>query len=275
MCATNNPFTGNKHKLHRKPRVQRRLRTCHVFFAVLAALLAPSSQRQLTAATTDVPYSPAPGLVFQQAYPGMPWLDYSKLPWLKQPAPAQAQDVTLQALLSSLNADLASAVSGLAAFGDSLTNEQQNGTVTHEPTPLAADCSTLLAQDLSKLSSQDLSVNCGQLLSTSMAVPTAPPRPKWVNKPGSAVVATPSGEVVVPTYPARTAWGNGGMVVTTPGGAFYSVVPSAAQTSRVADADALRQVSHQLELVRNDVERLQVFLANNNTSTKVPLLLLP
>jgi hypothetical protein len=273
MCATIQPFTGQKENLNRQAQLQTRIGIRHLLLAALMVLLGRSSQSPLAAATTETAMSAAPGLVFRQTYSGMPRLDYSKLPWLTQPASAQDGDAKLQALMAELTADLATASSGLAALGDSLTNDQPNATATRQPTPLAGDSSTCLAQDLSNLSSQDLSVNCGQLLSTSMAVLTAPPRPKWANKPGTAVVTTPNGDVVVPTYPARTAWGNGGMVVTTPGGAVFWLVPSAPQASRVADAGALRQVGRQLELVRNDVERLQSLLANNNTSTNFPMVL--
>jgi len=207
-------------------------------------------------------------------YSKMPWLDYSKLPWLKDFPRSQPYTIISAAgLLANLKADIDSAASGLTALTDSLHNDQQNAMVTGEATALAVDYSTLMAQDLSTLLSQDLSVNYGQLLSTSLAVPTCPPRPNW-NKQAPVVVQTPAGEVAVPTYPPRTAWGNGGMVATTPGGAVYSVVPPASQARSPADFQTLRDVSRQLEFAQENVQRLQTFLENINAGTNPPRVIL-
>jgi len=257
-------------------RKQDRFATRSLLFAVLLALAARSNES--AAVEPEVVSSSARGITILQSYPGMPrldyskmpWLDYSKLPWLTQPARAQNDSVASAAgLLADLKADIESAASGLNALTDSLKNDQQNATVSGEATSLAVDYSTLLSQDLSTLLSQDLSVSYGQLLSTSLAVPTAPPRPNW-NRQDPVVVRTPSGDVVLPTYPPRTAWGNGGMVVTTPGGAVFSVAPEGSQAKSLADSEALRDLSHQLEVVQNDVERLQSFLDNLHTRTNVP-----
>jgi hypothetical protein len=247
--------------------------------AVLTALSSQMFQNESTAATLASSSSPLGGITILQSYPGMPWLDYSKLPrldysrlpWLKPLARSRTDSVTsVEGLLTDLKSDIESAAAGVSSVGDSLQNDQQQAIITGEATSLAADYSALMSQDLSTLLSQDLSVNCGQLLSTSLAVPTAPPRPNW-NRQAPVVARTSSGDVVVlPTYPPRTAWGNGGTVVTSPGGAVYTTVPPDSETKNLADADALRDVSRQLEVVQKDVERLQIFLENFNTNGSPP-----
>ena len=246
------------------------MKTRILLLAMLTALSVQTS-RNASAATLAIPSSP-PSDVILQTYPGMPrldyskvpWLDYSKVPWLTPPARGQNDSLaSAEGLLADLKADLESAASGLNAVTDSLKNNQPNAIGTGEATPLAVDLSNLSSQDLSTLLSQDLSVNYGQLLSTSLAVPTMSPQSIW-NRPGAVFARTPSGEVVVPTYPPRTAWGNAGMVVTTPGGAVFSVVPDGSQAKSLAD------LSHQLEVVQNDVERLQSVLDNLHARTNAP-----
>jgi len=248
-------------KLHMKSRI--------LLIAALTAVWAQKSQTELAAATLAVP-----GVTIQQTYRGMPWLDYSKspwldysrLPWLKAPARAQTDSApSVEALVVNLKADIDTAISGLTGLGDSLKNDQQTAMVTGEATSLATDLSTLLSQDFSTLLSQDLSVNYGQLLSTSLAVPTSAPRPNW-NRQDAVVVRTPSGEMVVPTYPPRTAWGNEGTVVTTPGGAVYSMVSAASETRKVADSEALRDINNQLLAAQKEVERLQTLLNEKNNN---------
>ena len=273
------------------------MKTRILIFAVVATLLARTTES--TAATLAA--SSTVGVTILQSYPGMPrmdfskapWLDYSKLPWLKKPSlfPTDSASVTsVEGLLAGLKADVESAASGLTALTDRPGAAEQNPIETAEATSLAVDYSTLMSQDLSTLLSQDLSVSCAQLLSTSLAVPTAPPRPNW-NRQDPAVIHTLNGDVVVPTYPPRTAWGNAGTVVTTPGGAsvatvgttptvvttpggaVISMVPAPAQTTSVADPQALREVSRQLQVVQKDVEQLQIFLQNlNNSRPPAPLL---
>jgi hypothetical protein len=199
----------------------------------------------------------------------MPWLDYSKLPWLKQPPrPQNDSGAGLEGLLADLKTDLESAAAGLTALTDSFADAEQNAMVTANVTPpAAANFGTRASRDFSARLSQDLSGQNGQLLSESFAMPTASPRSPWEDWPGEVVVGAPAGVPVLETYPPRTAWGNEGVVVTAPGGAVFALVQAPPQASGFPDARALRDVNRQLQAVRDEIERLQTILANLNTGT--------
>jgi hypothetical protein len=77
----------------------------------------------------------------------------------------------------------------------------------------------------------------------------------------------PNGPAVEPTLPPRTAWGNGpGIVLTTPGGAVYSMVPDAQRNRDAASVAAVHDMQHQLELVQNDINNLRPLLENLSTN---------
>jgi|ERR1041385_520068 hypothetical protein len=250
------------------------MKTCILLILVTAtvtALSAPTAQIE--------PGVPTRGAITLAAYPGMPWIDNSKLPWLNHSAQTPATQTEsdpsrvaprLNTLLGNLNADLDTTASDLTALSARIDISSASENATVEPAlmpPAAADYSTLLSRDLSTLASQDLSVQCGQLLSTSLAVPTAPPWSTWGNKPGAAVVATPAGQVVMPTFPPRTAWGNGpGVVVTTPGGAVFSMMPAAEPATDPATLAAVRDVQRQLLVVQNEIEDIRPLLENLSTN---------
>jgi hypothetical protein len=209
----------------------------------------------------------------------MPWSDNSKLPWLNHNGKTSATQTEndpnlvvprLNSLLGNLNADLETTASDLMALSARMgtASAPENAMVDAAFMPLpAADDSALLSRDLSTLVSQDLSAQCGQVLSTSLAVPTAPPWLNWGNRPGAVVVATPGGPMVVPTFPPRTAWGNGpGVVVTTPGGAVFSMVPSAQPAIDSATVAAVRDVHRQLLVVQNEIEDIRPLLENLSTN---------
>src|SRR6267142_685235 len=70
---------------------------------LLTALAVRNSQSESAAATPAVPSTPAGVVIIQQTYPGMPWLDYSKTPWLKQPPQAQTENAgSVERLLADL-----------------------------------------------------------------------------------------------------------------------------------------------------------------------------
>ena len=248
--------------------------------ALFAALVLP---RESTAASLPFPSSPVNEITGPRVYPGMPRLDFSKMPWLdyskvpsldyskvpwsKQPPGTQIDTcASAQALVANLQAQIQTAASDLAALNASFKNEQQHAVNIGEATSLAADLSTLASQDCSTLLSQDLSINCGQLLSTSLAVPTAPPRPNW-NRQAPVIARTAKGDVA--TYPPRTAWGNEGRVVTTPGGAVVTLVPSASETKNPVDSEKLLSVARELQAAQTDLARLQKFLRELNASSPV------
>ena len=216
----------------------------------------------------------------------MPWLDYSKVPWARPPA---GQSANVQAVVENLRENLDSIAAGLSALTNQLINAAPIATGANVVTLTASefddlaakDFSTMLGQnfsvnygqDLSANLGQNLSVSCGQLLSTSYAVPTAPPWSIWGNGPHAVVVGTPAGEIVVPTFPPRTAWGNGpGVVITTPGGAVFSMVPTAAPSMAtkelLANSDTLHELNSQLQVVQEDVNRLETILKNQRPLTE-------
>ena len=256
------------------------MKTCILLIlvtATLTALSAPAAQIE--------PGVPIRGVVALAAYPGMPWLDNSKLPWLNHSRKTSATQTEndpnlvprLNSLLGNLNADIETTASDLTILSARMdrASAPENATVDAAFMPLpAADDSTLLSRDLSTLVSQDLSAQYGQVLSTSLAVPTAPPWINWGNKPGAVVVATPAGPMIVPTFPPRTAWGNGpGVVVTTPGGAVFSMVPAAQPAIDSATVAAVRDVHRQLLVVQNEIEDIRPLLENftrNRVTTPTP-----
>lgn len=242
---------------------------CFALICIGAALSMPAAETQ--------PVKPgAVGVL--AAYRGMPWLDNSKLPWLKHStqaaSPAQMDPAMiarkLDMQLATLNDDLANTGNSLA----SLTSRIDSGATpeygpiepAYPPIP-AADYSALAARDLSTLQSENLSVQNGQLLSTSLAVPTSLPWCPWANKQGLVTVTTPAGTMVGPAFPPRTAWGNGpGVVATTPGGAVYAMVPETQHAADAATATAIRDVQRQLETVQNEIESIRPLLENLTTN---------
>ena len=249
------------------------MKTSVLFLAILTALTAQAAENE---PKTTVPAAGSPSSAPPLAYPGMPWLDYSKLPWLKDYAKAReagtnALPAGLEPLLANLKEDLESTVSRLAALNDQNVQEYSTPDVTVDamgvPLP-TADFSTLASRDLSTLASQDLSANYGQLASTSLAVPTSVPWSTWGNRPGSVMVATPGGTMVLPVFPPRTAWGNGpGVVVTTPGGAVVSMMPTLPQP---VDLQSVNDLRRQFALVQNDLEQILAYLENIKTSRTPP-----
>ena len=250
----------------------KQITACSLFFAMLTGLAAQSSQDGSTAPGQGVARPSPGGIIIAESYPGKPWLDYSKLPWVKPPSAAASCEV----LLGNLKDDLDSTLSSLSALTDSLRNANPDTISDAIPAAVAEfndlpskNLSTLCSQDLSCLMSQDLSVSCGQLLSTSFAVPSCPP---WVPRYATRAigVGTSGGTIVLPAYPPRTAWGNGpGVVATTPGGAVFSMVPAGSQTmtaTGLADSAALRDINRRLLLVQSDVERLEAALKKLKTS---------
>ena len=259
------------------------MKTCLLLFTALTVCSARSSQNESATAGQAAASPSVGGVAVQQTYPGMPWLDYSKLPWARPPSSERAN---LEAVLTNLKDDLGSVLSGLSTLTNSPLNASQtnaNGQVVelaakyfddleakNFSTMLGQDVSANRAQDLSANLSRDLSVGCGQLLSTSVAAPTAPPWSIWGNGPHAIVVGTPAGDMVLPTFPPRTAWGNGpGVVITTPGGAVFSMVPAEAQTlatkNLLADSAAVRDLNDKLLAVQDEVERLDTLVKNAAT----------
>jgi hypothetical protein len=251
--------------------------------ALAMALSAQAAQTELPGASkTTIAITVATPVVVQATYRGMPWLDNSKLPWLNQSAGTTATTVApadtdpkvaarqLNRALANLDQELSmteSALTSLTARLDTIPVPLEAPIDTgFEPIP-AADFSALASRDLSTLVSQNLSVNCGQLLSTSLAVPTSLPWSTWGNKPGNVVVSTPNGPAVEPTLPPRTAWGNGpGVVLTTPGGAVYSMVPDAQRNRDAASVTAVHDMQHQLEMVQNEINTIRPLLENLSTN---------
>jgi len=244
---------------------------CFALVCIGAALCAPAAETQ--------PIKPgAVGIL--AAYRGMPWLDNSKLPWLRQhhtqaassPAPMDPAMIArkLGMQLATLNDDLANTENSLVSLTSRMdaTTTPDYGPVepAYPPIP-AADYSALMTRDLSTLQSENLSVSYGQNLSTSLAVPTSLPWCPWANKQGLVVVTTPAGTMVGPAFPPRTAWSNGpGVVATTPGGAVYAMVPETQHAADAATASAIRDVQHQLETVQNEIESIRPLLENLTTN---------
>ena len=251
------------------------MKTCILLILVTASLTVTALSAPAAPIDTGVPTRVVVSLT---AYPGMPWSDNSKLPWLNHNGKTSATQTKndanlvprLNSLLGNLNADIETTASDLTILSARMdrASAPENATVDAAFMPLpAADDSTLLSRDLSTLVSQDLSAQYGQVLSTSLAVPTAPPWLNWGNRPGAVVVATPGGPMVVPTFPPRTAWGNGpGVVVTTPGGAVFSMVPAAQPVIDSATVAAVRDVHHQLLVVQNEIEDIRPLLENLSTN---------
>lgn len=247
---------------------------------ILSALSLEAAQTEPgTAASASAP------VIQVAAYRGMPWLDNSKLPWLKTAAartpqaketqtatPADPNTVArkLDALLTTLNDDLANTESGLSALNSRMDSLMEFDSMPIEPAfpPIpAADYSALASRDMSSLISQDLSTLQSQNLSTSLAVPTSLPWVPWANKQGNVVVPSPEGPLVGPAYPPRTAWGNGpGVVGTTAGGAVYAMVPETPRAIDEASLEAIRDVQQRLENVQNDIESIRPLLESLSTN---------
>src|SRR6267378_2057732 len=156
------------------------MKACILLFAVLTAFSARSAQSETSPAGRATTWLSG-GVTVKQTYPGMPWLDYSKLPWFKQPSTENSANP--ETLLANLKDDLEAAVSGLSTLTNSLVNESQNATEDGNVIAIADEnFNGLASRDFSTLLSQDLSVQCGQLLSTSLAVPTSLPWCPWGNR---------------------------------------------------------------------------------------------
>lgn len=216
------------------------------------------------------------------AYRGMPVLDNSKLPWLHRNASAQPSQAAtpstdpnalahkLDTMLSSLNEELANTEAGLTILNSRIESTMFPETAPVEPAfpPIpAADYSALASRDLSSSEGQDLSVLCSQNLSTSLAVPTSLPWVPWANKQGNVAVATPTGTMVGPAFPPRTAWGNGpGVVATTAGGAVYAMIPESQHAMDAANTVAIRDVQRQIDTLRGDIQSIRPLLENLSTN---------
>jgi hypothetical protein len=252
------------------------MKTSVLFLALLAAVPAQAAEIETKSTTPGVVWvSPAP-VVYLASYAGMPQLDNSKVPWIKDARTASLTETSanalpagLDGLLANLKEDLESTASGLAAFNEQYDREylaQQSPVVDAQGQPVAADFSTLVSRDLSALSSRDLSANYGQNLSTSVAVPTSLPSVWWANRPQEIPVPTPGGIVVLPVFPPRTAWGNGpGVVATTPGGAVVSLMLVPQQPLQ---AESLGDLRRQFDIVQNDLDQIRAYLENHNLETK-------
>src|SRR5436190_4778796 len=252
------------------------MKTYLVLLSIAAAALSAS-------AAEIQPAKPGP-VTMLAAYRGMPWLDNSKLPWLKSStrAASQAQaQVQAQAdpamvarkldmMLTTLNDDLASTENSLTALTSRIdsvmTGDYGPVEPAYPPIP-AADYSALATRDLSTLVSENFSVQNGQLLSANLAVPTSLPWCPWANKQGLVMVQTPAGTMVGPAYPPRTAWGNGpGVVATTPGGAVFAMVPETQHAADAATAAAIRDAQRQLEAVQNEIASIRPLLDSLNAN---------
>ncbi|HVV02088.1 MAG TPA: hypothetical protein VHH88_12045 [Verrucomicrobiae bacterium] len=240
------------------------MKTCLLVCAALAAYSVQSAPKESRHSAAALPRGIS--------------VDYSKTPWVQPPA----ERPPLQTIVAAVNDDLNETLSEVAALNENFTNVIESAVPKEREYGIKSvsrkDYSGLPAGDLSTLLSRDFSTVDGRNLSTSLATPTSLPFCPWGNRPGTASVETPEGELLLPAYPPRTAWGNGpGVIATTPGGAVFSMVPAANAGSEkiLAVADQLANLNHQLLALQDDVGRIQEGLERLNVTTNAPVTPMP